>query len=91
VLKKGFAHFHSSFLPNLSLNPNSLLFSNPFQIWSGERFLEMWIFVFRVGNQQQEMGGGEGINTHPEKLAVGLLSSGIFGKHYYKTGLTEAL
>ena len=35
----------------------------------------MWIFVFRVGNQQQEMGGGEGINTHPEKLAVGLLSS----------------
>jgi len=51
----------------------------------------MWIFVFRVGNQQQEMGGGEGINTHPEKLAVGLLSSGIFGKHYYKTGLTEAL
>jgi len=34
---------------------------------------------------------GRGINTHPEKLAVGLSSSGIFGKHYYKTGLTEAL
>ena len=32
MLKNGFAHFHSIFLPNLSLNPNSLLFSNLLQI-----------------------------------------------------------
>ena len=60
MLKNGFSHFHSIFLPNLSLNSNSLFFSYLLQIESGVSFLGLWICVFRVGTQQQQMGGGEG-------------------------------
>ena len=51
VLENGFAHFHLIFLPNLSLHPNSLLFSNLLQIQSGKCSLGLWIYVFHVRSQ----------------------------------------